>query len=224
MENQNTNFLNSVQNATPEQLDVQTTKNGGTQMNVVNAVNANGIVSGRKVVDFIWQRIGVCAMIIAAGCMIAVIVMVIIANSINVEGVKASLERDALKEKVEGMYKLLKVDDQADAIAALSKEDAFDGEDLGQLMVLITSKYGADVEFDYSDNNKIFLRKSGMYKVISLVVKTKSSSERVFAFSPVSKTSWKIAAYNAALDDPCEKSSADEKSALKNIVTCPEDE
>lgn len=224
MENQNTNFLNSVQNATPEQLDVQTTKNGGTQMNVVNAVNANGIVSGRKVVDFIWQRIGVCAMIIAAGCMIAVIVMVIIANSINVEGVKASLERDALKEKVEGMYKLLKVDDQADAIAALSKEDAFDGEDLGQLMVLITSKYGADVEFDYSDNNKIFLRKSGMYKVISLVVKTKSGSERLFAFSPVSKTSWKIAAYNAALDDPCEKSSADEKSALKNIVTCPEDE
>lgn len=224
MENQNTNFLNSVQNATPEQLDVQTTKNGGTQMNVVNAVNANGIVSGRKVVDFIWQRIGVCAMIIAAGCMIAVIVMVIIANSINVEGVKAGLERDALKEKVEGMYKLLKVDDQADAIAALSKEDAFDGEDLGQLMVLITSKYGADVEFDYSDNNKIFLRKNGMYKVISLVVKTKSGSERVFAFSPVSKTSWKIAAYNAALDDPCEKSSADEKSALKNIVTCPEDE
>lgn len=224
MENQNTNFLNSVQNATPEQLDVQTTKNGGTQMNVVNAVNANGIVSGRKVVDFIWQRIGVCAMIIAAGCMIAVIVMVIIANNINVEGVKAGLERDALKEKVEGMYKLLKVDDQADAIAALSKEDAFDGEDLGQLMVLITSKYGADVEFDYSDNNKIFLRKNGMYKVISLVVKTKSGSERVFAFSPVSKTSWKIAAYNAALDDPCEKSSADEKSALKNIVTCPEDE
>ncbi len=224
MENQNTNFLNSVQNATPEQLDVQTTKNGGTQMNVVNAVNANGIVSGRKVVDFIWQRIGVCAMIIAAGCMIAVIVMVIIANSINVEGVKAGLERDALKEKVEGMYKLLRVDDQADAIAALSKEDAFDGEDLGQLMVLITSKYGADVEFDYSDNNKIFLRKNGMYKVISLVVKTKSGSERVFAFSPVSKTSWKIAAYNAALDDPCEKSSADEKSALKNIVTCPEDE
>ena len=224
MENQNTNFLNSVQNATPEQLDVQTTKNGGTQMNVVNAVNANGIVSGRKVVDFIWQRIGVCAMIIAAGCMIAVIVMVIIANSINVEGVKASLERDALKEKVEGMYKLLKVDDQADAIAALSKEDAFDGEDLGQLMVLITSKYGADVEFDYSDNNKIFLRKNGMYKVISLVVKTKSGSERLFAFSPVSKTSWKIAAYNVALDDPCEKSSADEKSALKNIVTCPEDE
>ena len=160
----------------------------------------------------------------SAGGKSAQCAITVIAKSINVEGVKAGLERDALKEKVEGMYKLLKVDDQADAIAALSKEDAFDGEDLGQLMVLITSKFGADVEFDYSDNNKIFLRKNGMYKVISLVVKTKSGSERVFAFSPVSKTSWKIAAYNAALDDPCEKSSADEKSALKNIVTCPEDE
>ncbi len=224
MDNQNTNFLSSVNNASPEQLDVETTKNGGTQMNVVNAVNANGIVSGRKVVDFIWQRIGICAMIIAAGCLIAVIVMVVIANNINVENVKAGLERDALKEKVEGMYKILKVSGQEEAIVALSKEDAFDGEDLAQLMVLVTGKYGVNVQFDYSDNSNIFLRKNGVYKVISLVVKTANGSERMYAYSPVAKTGWKIAAYNAALDDPCEKSTADEKSALRNIVTCPEDE
>ena len=45
------NFFTAVENAAPNQLDVQTTTKGDVQMNVVNAVNANGVVSGRKVVD-----------------------------------------------------------------------------------------------------------------------------------------------------------------------------
>lgn len=224
MENQNTNFLSSVQNAAPNQLDVQTTKNGGTQMNVVNAVNANGIVSGRKVVDFIWQRIGICAMIIAAGCMIAVIVMVIIANGYNISNIKTGFERDALKEKVDSMYKALKVDDQADAMAALSEEDVFDGQDLAQLMPLVIGKYGVDVEFDYTDTNKIFLRKNGVYKVISLVVKGKNGAEHFYAYSKTGKTNWKFALYDETADEPCAKSSAEEKGALKNLVTCPEED
>ena len=222
MENQNQNFLNSVQNAAPEQLDVHTTQNGGTQMNVVNAVNANGIVSGRKVVDFIWQRVGVCAIIIAAGCFIALIITIIVANSYNVESVKRGLERDALQEKISDIYKAMKVDDQSGAMTSLSKEDAFDGADLGQIVVLVTGKYGTNLEFDYSDNSKNFLRKNGVYKVLGLNIKTSAGSVPVVLYSPVAKASWKFAAYDATnKDDPCEKSTADEKAALKNIVTCP---
>ena len=222
MENQNQNFLNSVQNAAPEQLDVHTTQNGGTQMNVVNAVNANGIVSGRKVVDFIWQRVGVCAIIIAAGCFIALIITIIVANSYNVESVKRGLERDALQEKISDIYKAMKVDDQSSAMTSLSKEDAFDGADLGQIVVLVTGKYGTNLEFDYSDNSKNFLRKNGVYKVLGLNIKTSAGSVPVMLYSPVAKASWKFAAYDATnKDDPCEKSTADEKAALKNIVTCP---
>ena len=222
MENKNQNFLNSVQTAAPEQLDVRTTQNGGTQMNVVNAVNANGIVSGRKVVDFIWQRVGVCAMIIAGGCFIALIVAIIVANSYNVESVKRGLERDALQEKISDIYKAMKVDDQSGAMTSLSKEDAFDGADLNQVVTLVVGKYGASVEFDYTDNSKNFLRKNGVYKVLGLNVKTSAGSVPVILYSPVAKTSWKFAAYDAtAKDDPCEKSTADEKAALKNIVTCP---
>ena len=224
MENQNTNFLNSVQNATPDQLDVQTTKNGGTQMNVVNAVNANGIVSGRKVVDFIWQRIGICAMIIAAGCMIAVIVMVLIANQYNISNIKTGFERDALKEKVDDMYKALKVDDQADAIAALSEDDVFDGKDLAQLNGLVTGKFGLDVEFDYSDVNNNFLRKNGVYKVASIVIKTSGGSGRIFAYSKTGKANWKLALYDETAEEPCANSTVEEKDALKNLVTCPEED
>ena len=53
MNPQEQNFMNAVEHAAPNQLDVSTTTNGGTQMNVVNAVNANGVVSGRKVVDYV---------------------------------------------------------------------------------------------------------------------------------------------------------------------------
>ena len=225
MDNQNQNFLNSVQNAAPETLDVQTTQNGGTQMNVVNAINANGIVSGRKVVDFIWQRIGICAMIIATGCMIAVIVMVIIANNINVESVKRGLERDALTEKLSDIYKAMKVDDQSEAMTALSDEDAFSGEDLSQVASLVIAKYGANVAFDYSDSSVMFLRKNGMYKVLSFAVKTTGGTVRLLAYSPSAKASWKFAAYDETNKiDPCAKSTADEKAALKNIVNCPEED
>ena len=44
-------FLTAVGTARPDQLDVTSTRSGDVQMNVVNAVNANGIVSGRKVVS-----------------------------------------------------------------------------------------------------------------------------------------------------------------------------
>ena len=164
-------------------------------------------------------------MIIAGGCFIAVIVMIVIANGYNTENIKIGFERDSLNEKLTNIYKAMKVEDQSDAITALSKEDAFDGEDLGQLLPLIVAKYGVNPEFDYTDNSKLFLRKNGVYKVISLVVKTAGGSERVFAYSKVAKTSWKLAAYNPADENnPCAKSSADEKAALKNIVTCPEED
>ena len=225
MENQNTNFLNSVQNAAPETLDVQTTKNGGTQMNVVNAINANGIVSGRKVVDFIWQRIGICAMIIAAGCLIAVIVMVFIANSLNVESVKRGLERDSLSEKLSDIYSAMKVEDQGSAMISLSNEDAFTGEDMSQVIALVVGKYGMNVTLDFSDNSVMFLRKNGMYKVLSFVVKTTGGSVRLLAYSPSAKANWSFAAYDPTdKNDPCSKSTADEKAALKNIVTCAEED
>ena len=225
MENQNTNFLNSVQNAAPETLDVQTTKNGGTQMNVVNAINANGIVSGRKVVDFIWQRIGICAMIIAAGCLIAVIVMVIIANNYNTENIKIGFERDAAQSKLNDLYKVMKVSDQAEALTGLSKEAAFDGEDMSQVVGLVVGKYGMNVTLDYSDNSIMFLKKNGIYKVLSFGLKTTSGTVRVLAYSPSAKANWSFAAYDPTnKDDPCAKSTDDEKAALKNIVTCAEED
>ena len=64
-------------------------------INVINAVNANGIVSGRKVVDESWQKMAICAIVIAAGCLIGVIVSVIIANSLNKEIANLKIEKSS---------------------------------------------------------------------------------------------------------------------------------
>ena len=56
---------------------------GGVPMSVINAVNANGTVTGDKVVSYIWKRIGICSMIIAAALLIGIGISVIIMNNIN---------------------------------------------------------------------------------------------------------------------------------------------
>ena len=66
---------------------------GGVPMNVINAVNANGIVTGDKVVSYIWKRIGICSMIIAAALLIGIGISVIIMNNINQEKNKTELAK-----------------------------------------------------------------------------------------------------------------------------------
>ena len=52
---------------------------GAVPMNVVDIVNANGVVSGKKVVDYIWQRIAVCMIVLAAGLLIGLVAVLMIA-------------------------------------------------------------------------------------------------------------------------------------------------
>ena len=106
------NFFNAAETANPSQLDVKTATTGNTQMNVVNAVNANGVVSGRKVVDYIWQRVAICAIVIASGMFIAVIVMVFIANAFNTNAIKQEEEKIAANDKLTEIYNNLNVESQ----------------------------------------------------------------------------------------------------------------
>jgi hypothetical protein len=115
----NNDFLAAVGNARPDQLDVTSTRSGDVQMNVVNAVNANGIVSGRKVVDFIWQRVAICAMVIGGGLLIAIIAMLFFINSLSVSDTKARTERGHAEKQLNEIYSTLGVEDQSGAIKTI---------------------------------------------------------------------------------------------------------
>ena len=216
------NFFAAVENAAPNQLDVQTTTKGDVQMNVVNAVNANGVVSGRKVVDYIWQRAAICAIIIAIGMFIAVIVMVIIANAFNANAIVQEEEKKRANDKLSQIYNSLNVESQEEALTTLGKDEILSGTDIQQIHTLLNDKYGIVTSWDPSDAAINFAKSNGMYRVVSLKMTNAAGVIRAFAYARKSDNQWKIAAYNSEDEkNPCKDSSDEEKKALAGVVSCP---
>ncbi len=217
------NIMQAVETASPDQLDIETTTKGDVQMNIVNAVNANGIVSGRKVVDFIWQRIGVCAMIIAAGCLLAVVATVIIANSYNVNAIQQEAWKNEANNKLSAIYEALHVENQAGAMSVLAQDNLLTGSDIEQISGLLKKKYGETAKIDTTDASLNLVKVNNIYKVASFKIAVGAESKRALLYAKLSDNKWTMAAFNA--DDekkPCKDSSEEELAALKGIVKCPE--
>ena len=217
------NFFEAVSNASPEQLDVETVKSGDVQMNVVNAVNANGIVSGRKVVDFIWQRIAICAMIIALGCAIAVVVMISIASESNKNAYSQEVERKATDSKLSDLYAALNVDSQQKALEAISRSELINGSDIAQIFTLVQQKYGTAAQIDISDVSQNFVSVSGIYKIASLKINDGENSRRAYAYARYTDSQWKMMTYDENSDsDSCAEFTDVDKQILSGLVKCPE--
>lgn len=215
-------FLDAVQNAAPEQMDVSTSTKGDVQMNVVNAINANGVVSGRKVVDFIWQRIAICAMVVGGGLICAVVVLVIIMNQINVKAAKHETATTAANNKLSEIYNALNVEDQSEAIRVIGQDEILTGTDIAQIRNVLLRKYGSVTSFDATDTSINLIKVNKTYKVASLKMTNAAGTARALVYAKYSDNKWKAAAYDSTNDkNPCKDSSEEEKEALAGIVKCP---
>ena len=216
------NFMSAVESAAPNQLDVRVSKNGGTQMNVVNAVNANGVVSGRKVVDYIWQRVAICAMVIGAGLLIAIVVLVFIMNNINVDKAKQESATTEANNKLNDIYSALKVEDQSAALSVIGQDEMLTGSDIAQIKALLTKKYGSVTVFDATDTSTNLVKTNGVYKVVSLKMTNAAGTARALVYAKLADNQWKMAEYDSTSEkNPCKNSSDEEREALAGIVKCP---
>ncbi len=219
---QQNNFFNAVETATPEQLDVKTTTNGSSQMNIVNAVNANGVVSGRKVVDYIWQRVAICAMVIGVGLLMAIVVLVFIMNNINVENAKQKAATDEANTQLNELYKTLGVEDQSSALTTLGQDQMLTGADIAQIHDILLKKYGDVTVFDATDSSINLLKVNGVYKVASLKMANAAGTARALLYAKLADNKWTLAAYDSTNEkNPCKNSTDTEKEALAGIVKCP---
>lgn len=216
-------FLSAVGNASPDQLDVTSTRSGNVQMNVVNAVNANGIVSGRKVVDYIWQRVAICAMVIGGGLLIAIVAMLFFVNSLSVAETKSSAERNHNQNQLNDIYAALGVEDQGAALKAISRDEYLSGSDLNQIKALLTQKFGTVSSIDYSADKFNVVKANKTYRVAAIQMSNAAGKTKVYLYSKVADGVWKIANYNAADEvNPCKNSSDEEKDALTPLIKCPQ--
>lgn len=194
---------------------------GGVPMNEINAVNANGIVTGDKVVSYIWKHIGICSMIIAVALLIGIGISVIIMNNINQEKNKTELAKIEVENNLAAIYKSLGVEEQEHAITRINDVEILNGGDMNEVNNLLVEKFGTDYVLDIADQNVNFVRKSGAYKLVSLGVRRDSGSVRVIMYERIADGNWIMSSFDSAnKEDPCKDSPKEEKAALGSLDVC----
>ena len=189
----------------------------------INVVNANGVISGRKMVDYLWQRIAYCALAFSVVLLIGLIVAVILVGSANGSTAVAESERDKAQHDVQGLYEILGEKKKKDAVKVLTDEEEYlNGGDLMKIDNLLNGKYPA-YGIDYASSNINFVRMGNVYKVVSVGIVTNTGTKRVVLYGRIANGEWKLGGFDSDNKvDPCANSSDEEKEAIAGIFTCGE--
>ena len=193
-------------------------------INVINAVNANGIVSGRKVVDYTWQRGAICLMVLSLGLLIGLIVVIAMMMSCQNEIVKLQKDKDSINSNYQGLLTTLGVGTKEEAVVQMTDPQIVDGGDLDEINSLLAEKYGANYKLDLADHNINFIRRNGFYKVASFGIQRSSGSRRVILYERIADGKWILGSFDSTKDDPCADADDAEKEAIKNIIVCEAEE
>lgn len=189
-------------------------------INVINAVNANGIVSGRKVVDESWQKMAICAIVIAAGCLIGVVVSVIISNALNSKISDLNIENSSLNSSLSTIYGTLGVNDSGAAINQITSTDTLSGADMSKINDLLIEKYGANYAVDFADTTINNVYQGAIYKIVSLGIAQDEGTDRAIMYAKIADGEWHMASFDRLADEPCKDATDADKAALKMIGLC----
>ena len=192
-------------------------------INVVNA-NASGVISGRKMVDYIWQRIAFCGLAFSAVFLAGLIFAVILVGQANTERVKMETEKNSISHNIQGLYSILGVSSQEDAIKTLSTEkELLNGGDLVKIDNLLVSKYGVGYAIDFASSDLNLVKINNSFKVVSLGLSRPTGTIRIILYGRVANGEWKMGGFDSTNTvDPCANSSDEEKEAIAGIFQCGE--
>ena len=93
------------------------------------------------------------------------------------------------------------------------------GGDLNEINGLLIGKYGS-FKLDLADSNINFIRKNGVYKIVSLGIYRESGTKRAVLYEKIADGKWKLGGFDASKADPCADSTDEEKEAIKSVIPC----
>ncbi len=174
-------------------------------------------------VEYVWKRIAYCGIVFSLVLLIGLVIAVVLVGLANTDKATALTEKEATERNLRGIYNVLAVSNQEEAIQALDKESEYlNGGDLQKIDSLLSNKYG-DYLVDFADSNINFIKINNMFKVISVGIKQPKGTARVLLYARISTGEWKLGGFNSAnTADPCADSTDEEKEAFSNIISCKE--
>ncbi len=215
-ENYDDSAVKAVQQPQPDQ--------GGVPINVINAVNANGIVSGRKLVDESWKTMAIAAIVIAVGCLIGVVVAFFIQNAKSAEIDRQKNEISSLTRDLNNIYGTLGVSDYGAANNLITSTDILSGADLSAIDDALEAAYGQNYVVDFADATINGVTKGASYKIVSVGIAQEEGTVRAILYAKVADGQWKLASFDKTAENPCKDASDDDKAALRTIGLCEEEE
>lgn len=217
-------YENYDDKAIQQQQQEQQQEASAVPMNVVDVVNANGVVSGRKVVDYTWQRGAICLAVLAVGLLIGLIVSLVIVVNFDKEMASTKRELNSKDGELKALYAELGVSDRNSAVSQIMATDLLNGGDLSEIDTLLTEKFNANYRLDLADSNINFVQRNGIYKIVSLGIHRESGTKRVVLYEKIANGEWKFGGFDATKEDPCADSTDEEKEAIKNVIPCKAEE
>ena len=189
----------------------QSESTGGETLNVINA---NGIISGQKVVNGTWRTFAVVMVILFLIAAAGAGYLFYMYSSVEKDRSDLSEKSGSYSSKLESLYSVLGVSNQADALSAAKGEDVVlsQTEILGLKEALKGSYEISSIDFSHEGT---FIKRVGSYKVFSFY----SGTDHVVAY--VAKDGkWKMLSYSDTATRPCSDYTQLEQNVVDKALGC----
>lgn len=192
----------------------QSESTGGETLNVINA---NGIISGQKVVNGTWRTFAVVMVVLFLIALVGIGYLFFIYSAAEKDRSELSEKTGSYSAKLESLYGVLGVSNQADALSVINSEDVVlsQTEILGLKEALEGSYEISSIDFSHEGT---FIKRVGSYKVFSFY----SGSEHVVAYAN-KDGQWKLLSYSDTATRPCNDYLQLEKEIVDKALGCSED-
>ena len=183
----------------------------------INVVNANGIVSGVKLVNNMWRTLAVAFLVVIMVLAAGLVYLYLQNNSANEDYKKLSEKNSTTTSNLNALYDKLGATTQEEASYAASFGNVLDGAAISTLQSALSAKLG-EVTIDYSQTDFNALQRINGYKIAKLAI----DGKKYVAYAK-SDNNWIIVEFVETLHDRCEGYDEEARLVVDKVLTCKED-
>lgn len=180
----------------------------------INVVNANGIVSGKTLVNKLWRTLAIAFLVVILILAGGLVWLYLQNTTANEDYRKLSEKNSGTTSNLNALYDKLGATTQEEASFVASFGGVMDGASISALHSVLSEKFG-DYTIDYSQTDFNALQRISGYKIAKLVI----SGKKYVAFAK-SDNNWTILEFVETLPDRCVGFSEEERLVVDKLLTC----
>ena len=183
----------------------------------INVVNANGIVSGVKLVNNMWRTLAVAFLIVIIVLAGGLVWLYLQNTNANDDYKKLSDNNATTSSNLNALYDKLGATTQEEASYAASFGNVLDGAAISSLKNALSENLG-EYTIDYSQTDFNALQRVNNFKIAKLAI----NGKKYVAYAK-NDNNWKIVEFIESLHDRCEGYDEETRLVVDKVLTCKEE-